>query len=110
MFSITQLLIVVVLIVLAIFCSGCSTQSSALPWHRISLTEEFTASDLDDKYQWQDYLAQENRVFNELAEKLAKEDSTDGYRYAANSQFNPLLQTPNWNRTFVLTPKKIRAG
>ncbi|HSC66425.1 MAG TPA: alpha/beta fold hydrolase [Cellvibrio sp.] len=95
---------------LLVSCSGCSTQSSALPWHRIELKEEFTAEDVTDQYSWQDYLAQEERVFKELAEKLAAEDTTNGYRYAPNSQFNPLLQTPNWNRTFVLTPKEIRAG
>lgn len=110
MCSITQLFVAVILIAVIAVCSGCSTHSSALPWHRIALSEEFTADDIDEQYRWQDYLAQEERVFKELAEKLAKEDTTDGYRYAANSQFNPLLQTPNWNRTFVLTPKKIRAG
>lgn len=110
MCSITHLTIAISLLVAVLLISGCSTQSSALPWHRITLSEEFTADDISDQYRWQDYLAQEERVFKELAEKLAKEDTTDGYRYAANSQFNPLLQTPNWNRTFVLTPKKIRAG
>jgi len=110
MCSFTQLSIAIVLIAIIVFCSGCSTHGSASPWHRITLSEEFTAAYVNDQYRWQDYVAQEDRVFKELTEKLAKEDTTDGYRYAANSQFNPLLQTPNWNRTFVLTPTKIRAG
>jgi len=98
------------LIVTLLASGGCSTQDSAAPWHRIQLKEEFTAEDVTDQYQWKDYLAQEERVFTELKEKLAAEDTTNGYRYAANSQLNPLLQTPNWNRSFVLTPPKIRAG
>lgn len=98
------------LIVTLVSSSGCSTLDSAAPWHRIHLKEEFTANDVTDQYQWTDYLAQEERVFKELNEKLAAEDTSNGYRYAANSQLNPLLQTPNWNRSFVLTPPNIRAG
>jgi alpha-beta hydrolase superfamily lysophospholipase len=105
-----RLSVTVALIVTLAASGGCSTLDSAAPWHRIQLEEEFTAGDLTDQYQWQDYLAQEERVFKELNEKLAAEDTTGGYRYAATSQFNPLLQTPNWNRTFVLTPPNIRAG
>lgn len=105
-----RLSVTAALIITLVSGSGCSTLDSAAPWHRIQLTEEFTAADLTEHYQWTDYLAQEERVFKELNEKLASEDTSDGYRYAATSQFNPLLQTPNWNRTFVLTPQKIRAG
>src|SRR6187402_2101842 len=98
------------LLITLVSSCGCSKLESAAPWHRIYLSEEFTAADVTDQYQWQDYLAQEERVFTELKEKLAAEDTSNGYRYAANSQLNPLLQTPNWNRSFVLTPPKIRAG
>jgi alpha-beta hydrolase superfamily lysophospholipase len=105
-----RLSVTAALIVTLVSSSGCSTLDSAAPWHRIQLTEEFTAEDATEQYQWKDYLAQEERVFNELNEKLAAEDTTNGYRYAADSPLNPLLQTPNWNRSFVLTPKKIRAG
>lgn len=95
-------------------CSGCSTLSSAKPWHRIELTQEFTTETLKQhpkgEYQWSDYLAQEDRVFAELAEKLAAEDTTAGYRYSPESPLYTLKQTPNWNRSFVLTPKTIRAG
>lgn len=103
--SVTGLMVVTLL-----FNSGCSSLESAAPWHRIQLEAEFTEKDLTDEYQWQDYLAQEERVFQELREKLAAEDTTNGFRFAAASQFNPLLQTPNWNRSFVLVPQKIRAG
>ncbi len=105
-----RLSITATLFVTLLSSSGCSTLESADPWHRIHLEEEFTAEDLTDNYQWKDYLAQEERVFKELTDKLAKEDTTNGYRFTPTSQLNPLLQTPNWNRTFTLTPKKIRAG
>lgn len=102
--------ITALLVVNLLFNSGCTSLDSAAPWHRIQLESEFTAKDLTDTYQWQDYLAQEDRVFRELSEKLAAEDTTNGLRFASSSQFNPLLQTPNWNRTFILVPQKIRAG
>lgn len=110
MHKIIRLGIAAALVVTLVCSSGCSPQDSAAPWHRIHLAEEFTAADATDQYQWKDYLAQEERVFTELNEKLAAEDTTNGYRYAATSQLNPLLQTPNWNRSFVLTPPTIRAG
>lgn len=98
------------LIITLLLNSGCTSLDSAEPWHRIQLTSEFTENDLTDEYQWQDYLAQEDRVFRELNEKLATEDTTNGLRFASSSQFNPLLQTPNWNRTFILVPKKNARG
>lgn len=94
--------------------SGCTTLRSEKPWLSIELKEEFSAKMLSgngkEAYQWNDYLLQEEKLFNELREQLAASDTTDGYRYAAGSALNPLLQSPNWNRTFVLRPKKIRAG
>lgn len=110
MYKMIELFVIIGLLTIIMMNTGCSTLSSAKPWHRIALPEEFTADDVNDQYRWQDYLAQEERVFKELTEKLAEEDTTDGYRYAAHSPLNTLKQTPNWNRTFVLTPKKIRAG
>ena len=103
---------------LLILCSGCSTQGSKAPWHRINLSHEFTAGDLTrrfptndaHRYQWNDYLRQEETLFAELRQQLALHNTPDGYRYAANSPLNPLLHSPNWNRSFILKPKKIRAG
>lgn len=109
-----QMPIFLSLLALLALCSGCSTLSSAKPWHRISLNQEFTTDSLkqyaEGEYQWRDYLAQEERVFTELAGKLAAEDTTGGYRYSPESPLYTLKQTPNWNRSFVLTPKSIRAG
>ena len=108
----TQLTITLSLLAMLALCTGCSTLSSAKPWHRIKLTQEFTTESLDKKtnYQWSDYLEQEEKLFAELGEKLAAEDTTGGYRYSPESPLYTLKQTPNWNRSFVLTPKTVRAG
>jgi len=111
---IESIVIIVALLAITLLVSGCSILKSAKPWHRIELKQEFTAKQFNKiekgQYQWSDYLAQEDKVFAELAEKLAASDTTDGYRYATNSPLNTLQHSPNWNRSFVLTPKKIRAG
>jgi len=107
-----KLTFVFALIAMLLFIGGCSTLRNAKPWHRIDLTQEYSAKNFlqKDDDQWRDYLAQEDKLFSELVEKLADADTTDGYRYEKNSPLNPLLQTPNWNRTFVLTPNTIRGG
>lgn len=108
----SKLPFIIALLVVLLFIGGCSTLRNAKPWHRIDLTQEYSAKNFlqKDDDQWVDFLAQEEKLFVELAEKLAGANTTDGYRYERDSPLNPLLQTPNWNRTFVLTPKKIRAG
>jgi alpha-beta hydrolase superfamily lysophospholipase len=92
--------------------SGCSSLRTEKTWLDIELTQEFSAKMLGTKaaYDWNDYLQQEDKLFSELTAKLAAVGSADGYRYAVDSALNPLRQTPNWNRSFVLRPEKIRAG
>lgn len=90
--------------------SGCSTLKSAKPWHRIILDEEFAAKDAKPSYRWEDYLAQETRLFAQLQKMLEENPHEDAYRYQFNSPLNALTHTHNWNRSFVLKPEKIRAG
>jgi alpha-beta hydrolase superfamily lysophospholipase len=84
------------------------------PWLKTILTEEFTADMLkttqEKPFQWDDYLLQEEKLFNELQQKVSTFNNINGYRYDTNSNINPLQQSPNWNRTFVLRPKTIRGG
>jgi alpha-beta hydrolase superfamily lysophospholipase len=79
-------------------------------WHRITLHEEFTASNKPANYQWNDYLAQEARLFAELQQVLTKNSRADAYRYHLESPINPLNHTQNWNRSFVLKPERSRGG
>lgn len=107
-----------------VLLSGCSTLKSAQPWHRIILDEEFSAADVTTHYDWQNYLAQEERLFTQLQRTITDNPRTDAYRYQANSPLNSLNHiqnnsvaahnnnTPvrNWNRSFVLAPKQLRGG
>ncbi len=107
-------LILTGLLAVILISSGCSTLRNAKPWHRIELTQEFSASMVnkvrDTPYQWSDYLQQEDKLFAELRAELNSADTRESYRYDLNSPFNPLTHSTNWNRSFVLKPEKIRAG
>lgn len=94
--------------------SGCSTQPKDQPWLHTTLNNEFSARMVKNHkaatFGWQDYLAQEEKLFQELQQAVAGFHTTDGFRYASDTPLNPLSQTPNWNRTFVLKPAQVRAG
>jgi alpha-beta hydrolase superfamily lysophospholipase len=121
--GLSMLLGVFIVLVLLLVLNGCSTLRSAKPWHKTELQQEFRASMVKaatakavltggtiPAYRWSDYLAQEEKLFAELRAGLHEAETYQGYRFDVKSPLNPLNQTHNWNRSFVLTPEKIRAG
>ncbi len=76
------------------------------PWHTEKLTEEFTQDKADEVVSFADYLKLEDRLFNELDEKVyAQTESGPGYvmdRYSTGSAADPRQKAPNWNRSFEL--------
>lgn len=89
---------------------GCSTLKSAEPWYRISLDEEFTRSDRTEQYTWQDYLAQEERLFTQLRSQLGENARDNAHRFNINSPLNSFNHSVNWNRSFVFTNPQPRAA
>ena len=88
-----------------------SRLSHSLPelqgWHRQSPPSEFRAKHANDSYTFDDYLAQEERIFNELDEYVTgpwEKQSTGAYnRYNKDSICNPdSILDHNWNRSRVL--------
>ena len=76
-------------------------------WHLQKPESEFTASDADDGYTFDDYLEQEAGVFQELDALIDgpwAENSPGAYsRYHADSVCNPeTIVDRNWNRSYVL--------
>lgn len=108
------IILAVALLVVTITCTGCSTLSSAEPWHRIELEQEFAATmvrpNAATPYTWDNYLQQEEKLFQELKADLGNVNTAGSYRYAANSPLNPMHHATQWNRSFILRPEKIRAG
>ena len=76
-------------------------------WHQQVPESEFTESDAHDGYTLDDFLQQEDRVFDELealiAGPWANEPHGDYSRYHKTSVCNPAsVVDRNWNRSYVL--------
>jgi len=84
------------------------------PWHTLSLEEEFTIKSTAKIKTFPEYLAQEEKLFDELQEKIYH-NWTDKrehqlIRYDPTSMANPFLYKTNWNRSFELKQEKPAGG
>ncbi len=84
------------------------------PWHQSAPPSEFTADDYSDQYTFQQYLQQEQAVFNELAAYTFNPAQaikhTKLSRFAQGGSQNPATQPQNWNRTQELIPTSTPKG
>ena len=98
-----------VIVLLAYGCSGPPLK----PWHTERLTAEFTASKGDEIRTFDDYLQLEDKLFEQLVEKVYDVTETgpefELVRYSAGSAADPRQREPDWNRTFEL-PSESPAG
>lgn len=90
-----------------------STRPDLNLWHTIKLDEEFTAEDKAVS-TFDDYLALENRLFDQLEQEVYDKSAT-GPQYALNrfdagSLADPTSYAHNWNRSFILAPEQPRGG
>jgi alpha-beta hydrolase superfamily lysophospholipase len=93
---------------------GCSSQPLE-PWHTARLSAEFEADMLGDEVQTlQDYLALEERLFNELREDVYEQVDTGPefalVRYSSGSAADPAGFDRDYNRTFELPVDDPRGG
>ena len=97
----TKISVLIVATVLGL--QGCSSQSLS-PWHTVKLTEEYVASDSEQVKSFDDYLQLEDRVFNELEQKVysqvEKGPEFGLMRYSSGSDADPQSYATNWNRSF----------
>ncbi|MCB1774143.1 MAG: alpha/beta fold hydrolase [Gammaproteobacteria bacterium] len=82
------------------------------PWHETVLQQEFTASSGDRSFA--DYLAREQRLFDELERRIRQESDTGRAanlnRYVRGSVVDPGRWPVDWNRTFELPSPEPVAG
>lgn len=75
-------------------------------WHTVTLHEEFEADRARDGFNWDDYLALEDRLFTELDERIVRPSAEDANpawnRYAPGGRNNPETFPVNWNRSVEL--------
>lgn len=102
------------LAVLLIQLVGAWRKPPEQPWHEWRYETEFRASDAMGDYGLADYLAQEQRVFEELGALIESEGprgpESYWHRFAPGGPNNPLSFSRSWNRTFVLEPGREPVG
>jgi alpha-beta hydrolase superfamily lysophospholipase len=83
-------------------------------WHRTVLKAEFTQADADRIRTLKDYLDNEDRLFEELQKsvyaRFKPREKSVVNRYVAGNLSDPDRFSRNWNRSFELTPERIRGG
>ena len=93
--------------------AGCSSRHLE-PWQSADLSSEFDARKVDEARSFEDYVALEARLFDELVEEVYDEVGTgpefDLVRYSAGSAADPNTRQPDYNRTFVLHTDAPRGG
>ncbi len=79
------------------------------PEHGIRLEHEFRARQ-EDETDWPGYLAIEERLAAEIAEKIIDSDRPDSLvdRYSTGSLSSPLRYPADWNRSFQITVPSAR--
>jgi alpha-beta hydrolase superfamily lysophospholipase len=85
---------------------GCGGGPPLELWHTEELDKEFTADKTDEIRTFGDYLQLEDRLYNELDQKIYAEVETGPayrlVRYSSDSATNPRNDNPDWNRSFEL--------
>jgi alpha-beta hydrolase superfamily lysophospholipase len=83
-------------------------------WHRYSPPSEIRAADIDARFTLADYLAREQRVFDEVRinveDKLPASGPYVFNRYVRASRSSPSRMEHDFNRTFEVTPDTVRGG
>ncbi len=84
------------------------------PWHTQKLTSEFTAHKLDKIDSFASYRRLEDRLFEQLKEKVYSQVSTGPeyalVRYSSGSAADPFKYNPDWNRSFELQTERPVGG
>ncbi|MCK5360061.1 MAG: alpha/beta hydrolase, partial [Gammaproteobacteria bacterium] len=77
-----------------------------LDWHLIELKHEFSTKKLSVVTSFSDYLSLEDKLFEELQQKIYQKPSEKKkyqlIRYDAGSLADPTVHDINWNRSFLL--------
>lgn len=79
-------------------------------WHRITLDNEVHAGDIGDDTTWAQYRQAEQRLFAEMAGKLAATPQPGRYRYEAGSRLGARPGSHDWNRSYESMPRTVRGG
>jgi alpha-beta hydrolase superfamily lysophospholipase len=99
--------VVAVAIVVGAAVSARSRIPDLKPWHRLVPSAEVHASDVGSTFTLDDYLAREQKVFDqvraEIEDRLAPAERRSANRYDREGKASPSRLERDWNRTFEIT-------
>ncbi len=95
---------------LLVHAHGARSMPDLMPWHRVAPASEARAATIGPDYTWADYLAAEQRVFDEKQAQLAAAAVDGSLRYQSGSRMAPRAGMRDWNRSFESTPAAPRGG
>ena len=102
--------ILAAIVALTIVVGGAVSARSRIPdlkpWHRLVPSAEVRASEVGPTYTLDNYLAREQKVFDEvrtqIEDRLAPEERLSANRYDREGQASPSRLGRDWNRTFEM--------
>ena len=105
-----RLAALVALVALAIVVGAAVSARSRIPdlkpWHRLVPSAEVRASDAGPAFTLDDYLAREEKVFQEvraqIEDRLAPAERLSANRYDRDGRASPSRLERDWNRTFEM--------
>ena len=107
-------LIIVIVTIIFIRALDARKLAELRVWHTVELESEYRARRDGNIDEFAAYLAQEQRVFDELNEKIHSTMPADEQsvlsRYSQDSRFNSQHHGTNWNRTIELIPETPTGG
>ena len=110
---IVVILVVIVATIMLVRAFDARRMPDLEAWHTTKFTEEFTAADVGETTSYADYLAAEERVFQELDDKVisaAREQAVTYLRYNPDNSSWPNTFGKNWNRSYEERPEKPWGG
>ena len=105
-----RLVLLVAIVALTIVVGGAVSARSRIPdlkpWHRLVPSAEVRASEVGPTFTLDEYLAREQKVFEEvrtrIEDRLAPEERHSANRYNREGQASPSRLGRDWNRTFEM--------
>ena len=89
-----------------------NNQADLHVWHQAQLDQEFTVD--SDVNNFKDYMALEERLFQQLDSLVYEKISPDQYnainRYNRGSLSDPTHRSPDWNRSFIFPSDSAKAS
>ena len=83
-------------------------------WHTVYLDEEFTEEKQTEIVSFEQYLALEEKLFQQLQTDIYSKSSIQAgqklNRFESGSLSDPESYTKNWNRSFIMKPERPRGG